>query len=176
MGLEMASILRKGFVFLCQNRLKCVCVHIHILFSHHVFSWIRSLWGAKGICIYVTFGNGLWLWNIHSCEANAVLKVFLLCFPPPTLAGGAFALALSSEIPWKSGSWIQLFLFVFLITVLQCKHLQKHVDSIPWKTWSSRGIHMYGMKFSLHWSQKGFFPLVAELLCRSLLQSVAISC
>lgn len=123
----MAATSRKDFVFLCQNRLKCVCALTSICCSAIIFSWIRSLWGANGICIYVTFANGLWLWSIHSCEDNVLLNQ-------------SFSVLLSSSktcwsslctcfIPWDSVEIWQLdsslFLFVFLIAVLQCKHLQK---------------------------------------------------
>lgn len=138
-----------------------VCVFISVFCSAIIY--FLGLEASEVIMVFaymLYLQIGLWLWSIHSYEDNVVLNQ-------------SFSVMLSSLKTWWRSlctcfiSWdsmeiwqldSSLFLFVFLIGVLQCKHLQKHVDSIPCKTWTPRGIHVYEMEFSLHWSQTGFLP------------------
>lgn len=85
---KMASILRKDFVFLCQNRLKCVCSYPYfVLFCFlglaseviMVFAYMLHLQMACDFEAFIAVKT-MWFW----------IKAFLLCFPPPRLDGGAF--------------------------------------------------------------------------------------
>lgn len=112
-----------------------MCVHIRILFSHHIFLDQKPL--KCQLCLQIHY---VCKWpvslkhssvkNIHRCEDNVFLSqgLSIVAFFSQDLLEQPLYLLSPPRIPWYSGSWIHVS--VFLIAVLQCQELQKRVVSI----------------------------------------------